>query len=314
LRARHETRCITDAMIADERKRNRRRQPHPQGQAQESGLTNERIRPTILASTTDSPAGPISVPRCTIVARQTHEMAATTPAPGPVLPLRAGPIRFMVVGSDGKNSNTWKFWTEPSGDAYLLCRDNFKDAKVSLHTSGRWRIAWDEKAVANKPELVAPGQDRAWEKWEPPPPVEPGLVAAVRMLFPTSELAVEPEQRVGKVWRTNKLAIEAAPIGSGKLTAVTLFVSDEDVALKHRFERSQHFASLPLGDGGRRAHLVAHAEDEGKLPELLDRTRRAALAQWPEGNELPSDGYVYFWGHQPDGARMLVGARLSLDG
>jgi hypothetical protein len=133
------------------------------------------------------------------------------------------------------------------------------------------------------------------------------------MLFPTSELAVEPVQRVGKVWRQNKVAIEAAPMGSGKLTVVTLFVSDEDVDLKHRSERSQHFASLPLG-GGRRAHLVAHAEDERDVHQLLDRARRAVLAQWPEGNELPSDGYAYFWGHQPDGARMLVGARISLDG
>lgn len=82
--------------------------------------------------------------------------------------MRAGPIRFMVVGSDGKSSNTWRFWTEPSGDAYLACRDNFKEAKVSLHASGRWRIAWDEHAVAGKPELVPPGQDRAWEKWKPP--------------------------------------------------------------------------------------------------------------------------------------------------
>jgi len=103
----------------------------------------------------------------------------------------------MVLAADGCSSNSWRFWTAPAGDAYLACRDNFKEAKISLHTSGRWRMGWDEKAVAKNPRLVASGQDRAWEKWEPPPPVVPGAVAAVRLLFPTSELAVEPAQRTG---------------------------------------------------------------------------------------------------------------------
>lgn len=246
------------------------------------------------------------------VDRQTCPMVSTTSLRAPALPLRTGPVRFMVLAADGKSSNSWRFWTEPAGDAYVVCRDNFKEGKISLHTSGRWRIAWDEKAVAKNPALVAPGHDRAWEKWDPPPPVEPGMVAAVRMLFPTSELAVERAQRTSRVWRENNVAIEAAPKGSGKMTVVTLFVTDEDVNLKHRSEPSHHFASLALS-GERRAQLVAHFEPEGDVHDMLDRGRRAALEQIPKGVEIPVGSYVYFWGHQPDGARMLVGARITPD-
>jgi hypothetical protein len=46
----------------------------------------------------------------------------------------------MVLAADGMSSNSWRFWTEPAGDAYLACRDNFKEGKLSLHTSGRWRM------------------------------------------------------------------------------------------------------------------------------------------------------------------------------
>jgi hypothetical protein len=77
----------------------------------------------------------------------------------------------MVAAANGMSSNSWRFWTERTGDAYLACRDNFKEAKVSLHTSGRWRMGWDANAVAKNPALLDSGQDRAWEKWEQPPPV-----------------------------------------------------------------------------------------------------------------------------------------------
>ena len=85
------------------------------------------------------------------VDRQTWPMPTTTSPHKPALPLRTGPVRFMVVAADGKSSNSWRFWTEGAGDAYVVCRDNFKEGKISLHASGRWRIAWDEKAVAKNP-------------------------------------------------------------------------------------------------------------------------------------------------------------------
>src|SRR5438132_10784740 len=125
------------------------------------------------------------------------------PPPPPLLelPIRAGPVRFAVGAPDGLTSNSWRFWTTSAGDAYLARRDNFNNMKVSLHASGRWRMAFTSEALAANPSLVPVGADRAWEVWDEPPAVLPETVAAFRLIFPTRELAVEPEQRAAKQWR-----------------------------------------------------------------------------------------------------------------
>ncbi len=41
------------------------------------------------------------------------------------------------------------------------CRDNFKEAKVSLHTSGKWRMGFTIEALGQEPELSATGQWKA---------------------------------------------------------------------------------------------------------------------------------------------------------
>ena len=51
-----------------------------------------------------------------------------------LLPVRDKPVRFAVGAPDGITSNSWKIWAKKSG-AYIACRDNFKETKVSLHTS-----------------------------------------------------------------------------------------------------------------------------------------------------------------------------------
>jgi hypothetical protein len=224
------------------------------------------------------------------------------------LPIREGPVRFAVGSPYGLSSNSWRFWTTSSGDAYLLCRDNFKNTKFSLHASGRWRMAFTEEAVAADPALVPPGSDRAWEVWDEPPALVPQAVTAFRLIFSTDELTVRPEQRVGKVWRDTYF-IEAAPPGSGKLTVVTLFVTEGEPALAHDSEPSFTLAVLPLNEQ-RMAQLIAHAEPIGAIPEMIDVSRQAVMAQAREANvEVPEEGYLYFFGNHADGARFITGAR-----
>src|SRR5215218_4218108 len=100
------------------------------------------------------------------------------------------------------------------------------------------------------PALVPAGANRAWEVWNEPPPVLPDTVVAFRLIFPTSELAVRPEQRTTKQWR-DTLFIESAPPDSGKLTVVTLFVTVGDPELRHESAPSLRFASLELNNGRR---------------------------------------------------------------
>jgi hypothetical protein len=236
----------------------------------------------------------------------TTERSASPPNLG--LPLTVGPVRFAVGSPDGLTSNSWRFWTTSSGDAYLACRDNFQNMKVSLHASGRWRMAFTSEALAENPALVPAEANRAWEVWDEPPPVLPDTVVAFRLIFPTSELAVKPEQRTTKQWR-DTLFIESAPPDSGKLTVVTLFVTVGDPELRHESEPSFRLASLELING-RRAQLVAHADPELDMPNLIASSRTKALERANSaGIDVPDEGYLYLFGNQPDGTRFIVGAR-----
>lgn len=226
-----------------------------------------------------------------------------------VLPLRIGPVRFAIGAPDGITSNAWRIWTRPAGDVYISCRDNFQNAKVSLHTSGRWRMGFTSEAIGKNPELMGFCDDgnRAWEVWDRPPEILPKIVAAFRLIFPTSELGVRPEQRSASKWK-DVIYIEAAP--EGKVTTVTLFITRGDIDLRHESEPSFRLASLPLGNE-LHAQLVAHSEVEGNLPSLINN---AVLAVRKEadlnGIEVPSEAYGYFFGREDTGVRFIFGAKI----
>ena len=187
-----------------------------------------------------------------------------------VLPIRKGPVRFAVGPPDGLSSNSWNLWSNRKGDLYVACRDNFKEAKVSLHASGRWRMGFTTEALAKNPNLLRVEEDRAWEVWDKPPTQLPNATIAFRLFFPTSELAVRPDQRQPEQWR-EVVFIEPAPPGSGKMTALTLFVTNGDVEPDHESEPSFRLASLAIGEN-LFAQLVAHAEPEGNIPKIIERT------------------------------------------
>ena len=168
-------------------------------------------------------------------------------------------------------------------------------------------MAFTEEAITQDPSLVSPGEDRVWEVWDEPPVVVPDVVVAFRLVFPTSELGVKPDQRTTKNWRKT-VFIEAAPDGSGNLTVVTLFVTKDDPDLRHASQPSFRLASLPLAEG-RRVQLVAHADPERDLPQRLDEYRKQALESVQRANiEVPTEAYLYLFGKDPDGARFIVGA------
>jgi hypothetical protein len=227
------------------------------------------------------------------------------------LPLRRGPVRFAVGAPEGLSSNSWRFWTH-KGHAYLACRDNFQNMTVSLHASGRWRMAFTHQAVQQNPRLVPPCSDRAWEVWNEPPPTLPDTVITFRLLFFTSELAVRPDQRPTKTWK-DTVFIEAAPPDSGLLTVVTFSVTKDDPELRHDSQPSVRLASLPLNEG-RRVQLVAHREPVADHAIAIGRARDAVLAQaTAQGIAVPDEGYLYLFGNQHDGARCITGARAKAD-
>lgn len=199
-----------------------------------------------------------------------------------LLPVRNMPVRFAVGSPNRITSNFWKVRATKSG-VYLACRDNFKETKVSLHTStdpdcpGRWRVGFATEALPKVRHLLPPGENRAWEVWDEPPPSVFGAVVAFRLFFPASELAVKPEQRTPKAWK-DVTYIESAP--PGKLTTLSLFVTT--------------------------------GEPENGFADLVRTTAEQAVAQMKTaGVEQPPQGYAYYFlGRQPDGCRFIFGARL----
>jgi len=225
----------------------------------------------------------------------------------PELPIRHGPVRFAIGSPHGLASNSWRVWVKRE-QVYIACRDNFKEAKVSLHSEGKWRMGFTEEAIRRKPSLLPEGQNRAWDLWDEPPPSLPNTIIAFRLPFLTSELAVPPQRRAPADWK-NVIYVEAAP--PGKMTTVTLFITRGDPELKHETEPSVRIASLEIGDG-RRAQLVAHGEPEGDLPALVARSvaeiRKGVLSR---GLTIPPEAFAYMLGKHTDGVRYLVGTRVD---
>lgn len=139
----------------------------------------------------------------------------------------------------------------------------------------------------------------------------PGLVVAFHLVFPTSELAVRPELREPSKWK-DVIFIEAAPIASGMLTLVTLFITTGDPELiPASGGLSFRLASLDIGQD-QHAQLVAYGAPEANIPKIISNCavqgRKEASAK---GIELPKEAFGYFLGRRDDGSRFLVGARVG---
>jgi hypothetical protein len=224
------------------------------------------------------------------------------------LPIRKGAARFAVGDPDGLSSNSWRVWAEKTSDVYIACRDSFKETKVSLHASGRWRMGFTTEAIAKRPDLIAANADRAWEVWDKPPQSLPKTTTAFHLYFPTSELALMPKDRVGKEWK-DVIFIEAAP--PGKVTIITLFITSGDFDVRHESEPSFMLASFAIGDN-RYAKLVAHGDLEGNIPDIIAGGVEAARASANEKKiDVPPAAFAYLFGRRDNGARFLVGARMN---
>jgi hypothetical protein len=67
------------------------------------------------------------------------------------LPIREDARALLPLVLPTELLNSWKCWVGKKGDVYIICRDNLKDAKVSLHASGRWRMALEERVRTKYP-------------------------------------------------------------------------------------------------------------------------------------------------------------------
>ena len=102
-------------------------------------------------------------------------------------------IRFGVGSSGSLHGATWKLWTETSGgnsEIYMTCRALGGELKVSLHQSGKWHVAFDQKTYDEKVKGALPSlNSRFVDSWEEPPEISDGMIMAVRIITPMSAVS-----------------------------------------------------------------------------------------------------------------------------
>ncbi len=224
------------------------------------------------------------------------------------LPLRSSPFRFAVGHPDAASSNSWVVSVEKKGDIYVACRDNFREVKVSLHASGRWRLALTEQAVKARPDLLPPGADRVWDRWAPPPDHDSRLVIAFQVVFPSRELYVRPEQRTG--WKP--MVFVEPSSDPDKMVVVSTCVVPSLAAVQPPPDGTPFgvLAVIPI-DERRSVQLVATYEAAAPFEQVRNDAMEAQKRRFGVvPGTVPDDAVMVLWGAKPDGARWLTAARV----
>ena len=201
---------------------------------------------------------------------------------GRKLPLLQDAISFAVVMPDGTTSNSWRVWTQ-GGDAYVCCRDNMTEIKVSLHQSGRQHIAFRQEAGIE----MTPG-DRFWNRWVEPPPQNPA-VPSFKLFLPVwgvrlSEADRHKTKEMKRKWDRNLILING---DDEHLVTVSLIIVDVSTRLNLVGDYPLSLIGvLPLGKG-KKLHVVAAKEPDRAFRDKIEQA--VAQIQIPEANS-PTEG------------------------
>lgn len=97
----------------------------------------------------------------------------------------------VIVGDEagGPRSQLWRVWTGArSSDVYVGARPIAGHIRVSLHESGKWRLAFTATHQQHPEALIGPEEDRAQRKWDRPAEMARGLTRAFAIEIPSAEL------------------------------------------------------------------------------------------------------------------------------
>ena len=220
--------------------------------------------------------------------------------PGLALPLRRSPIRFAITMGNGLTSNTWGVRIASAGDAYIYCRDNFTETKISLHKSGKQHIAFTEGSGY---EMTS--GSRFWNQWWEPPQQNPA-VPTLKLVFPSWGICLNEDERnkARSLWKRNQILIEG---DDDFLTVVSFIILDDGVTLQKRGgPPSYPIAVLPLRPG-KRLFVVAGKEPEGdfrlKVESVLNKID---VSQLPQTRVLERVLSVCLTGDDPLGFAYMV--------
>jgi hypothetical protein len=165
-------------------------------------------------------------------------------------------------------------------------------------------MGYTQQAVQSNPSLVDGGKNRAWDVWNKPGPVMPGVILAFSIYFPTSEFVMTRDQR--RSWKDIRY-ISAAT--SGRVNVVSVCISDAAIEVNHT-DASVELGRFDLG-GGKCACLIAHDADGADTMQKVKRFQTLMInTVRSKGLEVTPDYFAYFLAHRPDGCRNLLGVKM----
>jgi hypothetical protein len=218
-------------------------------------------------------------------------------------------IRFAVSAPDGGRSDVWTCWTnvgKGKRDVYLTSKPLGYAAKLSLHESGQWHVAF---LAEKRDELFDPGTapppDRFMGKWERADALKNPIVRAAVVYFPWScpfagepvhkpvaWLPIAPEKQMTEVW---VLLIDGQlqpNDWSAKDSMGTKLVGH--MPMEHGGTVAIVYGEVPMFEGG---------EPRQGVPRYFKGSSEADLAQV---NRLVA------WGAADDGAIMFLECPLTV--
>ena len=184
-------------------------------------------------------------------------------------PITQGRLRFSIMRSNGLSSNAWRVWVQSDGSAYITCRNDMQDVKISLHKSGRQQIAFTSESKHQTTE-----GNRCWDRWwEPDHYRGPKIVPTFNLFFPSWALTLTQTVRDSnpKVWDKDQIAIEAAE--TPMTTVISFVITDNDITMNFNpTGKSPNFplAILPLKAGKTLWVVVCHRH-ENNMQDLADQ-------------------------------------------
>lgn len=92
------------------------------------------------------------------------------------------PIRVAVGTAEALESSIWRFWVHQS-EIYVAARELVRFLKLSIHSSGTWRLAYVSESDINDP-LNRDDDPRVVMRWTRPSAFRPGWTQCAEILIP----------------------------------------------------------------------------------------------------------------------------------
>ena len=199
------------------------------------------------------------------------------------------------------------FRVEDTGDAYIYCRDNIEEIKISFHKSGKQHVAFTKESGHE----MTP-RSRFWNQWREPPQQNPA-VPTFKLVFPNWGIGLDEEQRkkAQSKWDKNQILIEG---DDELLTVVSFFILDEGVTFrKQGGPASYPIAVLPIRPG-KRLFAIAGKEPEGDLKAKVETAfQKIDVSALPRRQVLGKVISVCMTGDQPAGYAYMAMVPANVD-